>query len=135
MSICMHACVYKCGGYTCPYVYVFVYVCGGSIHANLCACVCILGWCTCPCMCMSVYAHVCVGAYACVCMLVYVCKEVYTSMCVHACVCEWGGSGSEGDFMVLILSLLYVSSWFGACVIWYFDICLHHIITKSCHLT
>lgn len=89
MSICVCVCVRVCVG----------------VYMPMCVHVCSLWGCTCSCMCIPVYEHV-GGAYACVCM----------SMCVHACVCAWGGSGSEDDFMELILSLLYVSSWFGAWV-------------------
>lgn len=100
MPICVRVCVRVCGEYTCQFVYMCVYfgVVYMPMYVHACVCSCVFG-----CICLCVHA-------------VYVCKEVYTSMCVHACVCAWGGSGSEGDFMVLILSLLYVSSWFGAWV-------------------
>lgn len=86
-------CVYECGGYSCPYVCLFVNVCVGSVHANVCICVCSLWGYTCSCMCIPVYAHM-GGAYACVCMLV-MCVRECTPLCVYMLLYVHGGEVAQ----------------------------------------
>lgn len=105
----VHACVY-CGGCTCSYLCMPVYVHVKRVYMPVCPWLCMCVWmCTYPCLCMFVYcggihANVC-GRYMCpVCMLVYVMRGVHTHVCACLCMCRGGWGGSEDDFMELILS-------------------------------
>lgn len=118
-------------GCSCQYVCMLAYMSVLVIHAHMCVCLCTcvggvyMPMCVHMCVfCWGVYmpmhVHACVCACGgCICLCVHACVCVWGSIHVRVCACLcmcMAGSGSEDDFMELHLSLLYVSSSFGAWV-------------------